>query len=371
MAVVRSHYPGFTVSSRPGGAQGPMAPLAPLLTSASGQVQVSPWIDATKDEEGKWQLPKYPCEVRGLAPDDPKNVSWRPGEYAQGVDNTDHDKNNILREWGGQKMWEGERPPREWNSRRLPPHMQELLKVPHMPGQPMKEMFARMKALEPRLFTDKYFTEVKRNLPQAWPHLLRRIRWAESFGINTEANPAEWAGQEKQLVPAVYLTPRFDTVTVCVGTSGASSSSSKVIPGVEYDYLELLYAKDQEGKLIQVVPFESCGMTPAVFWSYSFIPPKGTTSITPFASFKFRGVWKGDDIEWDSAVGSQDMDWFTNMDAETRRHMADPALLEDRSKAEVDAVKVPKREKEVPVLWPENSYQGNAAKARMWDQIPK
>jgi len=105
-----------------------MAPLAPILTYSSTQVQISPWLDAKQDEKGRWQLPEYPCEVRGLAPDDPKNSKWRPGSYIEGVDNVDYDKNNVMREWGGQKMWEGQRPPREWNPERLPESMQELLK---------------------------------------------------------------------------------------------------------------------------------------------------------------------------------------------------------------------------------------------------
>eukprot|EP00931_Biecheleriopsis_adriatica_P011272 TRINITY_DN112352_c0_g1_i1.p1 TRINITY_DN112352_c0_g1~~TRINITY_DN112352_c0_g1_i1.p1 ORF type:complete len:370 (-),score=71.15 TRINITY_DN112352_c0_g1_i1:101-1210(-) len=365
------------VVSKPGNATGPMAPLAPILTYSSTQVQISPWLDAKQDEKGRWQLPEYPCEVRGLAPDDPKNSKWRPGSYIEGVDNVDYDKNNVMREWGGQKMWEGQRPPREWNPERLPESMQELLKVPHMPGQPMKEMFARMKALQPKLFEDRFYSEIRRDLPKVWPHLLRRIRWAESFGLNTEAEPAEWSGQEELLVPAVYLTPRPDTVTICVGRASPSSQSiaslhrPEVAPGVEYDYCELLYAKDQEGKLIQVMPWESCGITPAIFWTFSFVPPKGTTSITPYASFKFRGVWKGDAIEWDPEQGSEDMMWFTNMDAEQRRQLADPALLEGAGKAQVEAIKLPKRVKEVPVLWPENSYQANVAKARAWEETQK
>ncbi|CAE8702963.1 unnamed protein product, partial [Polarella glacialis] len=80
--------------STPGKPSGPMAPLAPLLCTAQGKASVSPWVDAKQDEEGKWHLPEYPCEIRGLAPDDPKNQSWRPGEYQPGVDNVDHDQKN-------------------------------------------------------------------------------------------------------------------------------------------------------------------------------------------------------------------------------------------------------------------------------------
>lgn len=313
--IVRQPTASQTGARISGPANGSTAPVAQLLLSAQCKAKVSPWMDAKQDEDGNWQLPEYPCEIRGLAPDDPKNVRWRPGEYQMGVDNVDRDENNAIRQWGGQKMWEGDRPPWEWNPKRLPPNLQALLKVPHMPGQPLKEMFARMKALEPREFEDKYFSEILRDLPEAWPRYLRRIKWAEGFGIHTEDSPAEWSGQEDALVPAAYLTPRKDTVTMCVGIKGSSSSSSSSIrpsPGTEYDFLDFLYAKDQEGKLIQVMAFESSGMTPAVFWTYSFVPPIGTTSITPFASFRFRGVWKGMTIEWDPTVGSEDMRWFTD-----------------------------------------------------------
>ena len=50
-------------------------------------------------------------------------------------------------------------------------------------------------------------------------------------------------------VPAVYATPRPDTVTICVGVAGHDSKSGPPtvdIPGAEYDFLEFLYAKDQD-----------------------------------------------------------------------------------------------------------------------------
>eukprot|EP00933_Yihiella_yeosuensis_P038481 TRINITY_DN32418_c0_g1_i1.p1 TRINITY_DN32418_c0_g1~~TRINITY_DN32418_c0_g1_i1.p1 ORF type:complete len:338 (-),score=55.10 TRINITY_DN32418_c0_g1_i1:122-1135(-) len=331
-------------------------------------LQMSPWTNAKQDENGEWQLPYLPCEIAGLADDDPKNSPWRPGEYTLGVDNVISDENGAVREYSGQKMWEGDHPPREWNPKRLPQKVQNLLKVPHMPGQPTKETFARMKALEPRLFEDKHFNDILRDLPEGWPSMVRRIKWAEGFGINTEEEPAEWAGQEDSLVPAVYATPRPNTLTICVGMQGSSASSSKPPSGTEYDYLELLYAKDQEGKVIQVMPFACAGVRPASFWSYSFIPPVGTTSITPYAAFKIRGVWRGDPIQWDAKIGSEDMMWFTDMDPKQRKLLADESKLEGKSKYEVESIRYPKRDKEELRLWPDNSWEGNAAKARLWDK---
>mmetsp|Transcript_32323 Transcript_32323/g.72599 ORF Transcript_32323/g.72599 Transcript_32323/m.72599 type:complete len:365 (+) Transcript_32323:56-1150(+) len=351
-------------------------PLAPTLAALPVQVEISPWMDATQDEAGQWQLPEYPCELQGLAPDDPRNVKWRPGDFALGVDNVapvwDGEKMEFV-EYGGQKMWKGDLPPREWNPKRLPGNVQELLKVPHMPGQPVKEMFARMKALEPRMFEDRYFQDIRRDLPKDWEHQVKRLRWAEKRGIFTEASPGEWAGQEKLVVPAVYTTARPDTATICVGYAGVSESSLPPVrpaPGTEYDFLELLYVKDQEGKVVQVVPFESGGMTPSLFWTYSFQPPKGTTQLTPFASFAIRGVWQGDSIHWDPAEGSQDMDWFTNMPLAQRRQLADPDRLAGYQDTEAGLPRA-RREKELPKLWPENSWQGNVAKAHFWNDMQK
>lgn len=355
---------------------GPPVPLAPTLAALPAQVEISPWTDATQDETGQWQLPEYPCEIRGLAPDDPKNVKWRPGEFTLGVDNVatirDGDKEESI-EYAGQKFWDGELPPREWNPKRLPANVQELLKVPHMPRQPLKEMFARMKALEPRMFEDRFFADILRDLPKDWPYLVKKLRWAEERGIFTQAKPGEWAGQEELVVPAIYATGRPDTVTLCVSYAGLSEHESPPVrpaPGTEYDFLELLYAKDQEGTVVQVVPYESEGITPAVFWTCSFQPPRGTTSLTPFAAFKLRGVWQGDPIEWDPSKGSQEMDWFATMPIEQRRLLAEPGRALAPQPSEVDSQTRPRREKEMPVLWPENSWQGNVAKARFWDQTP-
>uniref|UniRef100_A0A7S4V9M1 Uncharacterized protein n=1 Tax=Alexandrium monilatum TaxID=311494 RepID=A0A7S4V9M1_9DINO len=333
---------------------------------------ISPWVDGVKDKSGAWQLPEYPCEIKGLGPEDPRAAPWKPGDYQMGVDNTDVDDNNNVRHWGGQKMWPGDKPPADWerNLRKYPQNVQDVLKVPHMPGQPVKEMFARMKALDPRPFEDKYFGEIHRDLPASWMSMVKRVKYAESYGIHTEEEPAEWQGQEDELTPAAYTTPRPDTVTVSVGVAGydpLKGAPTVDLEGVEYDYCEFLYAKDQEGKVIQIVPFENCGMNQALFCTFSFVPPLGTTSITPFASFKLRGVWKGLTIAWDESVGSEEMRWFTDMAPEMRLKLADKGKLEGKNKAQVDQVRFPKTKKHEPVLWPENSWEGNAAKARLWD----
>eukprot|EP00435_Cladocopium_sp_Y103_P016209 s943_g4.t1 len=150
-------------------------------------------------------------------------------------------------------------------------------------------------------------------------------------------------------------------------SSSDSSSSQPLSDGYEY------VAWRKFCRHLTVVPWESCGIYPAVFWTYSFKPPRGTSSLTPFAAFKLRGVWEGEAIEWDPTHGSEErlfeMDWFTNMAPELRRQLADPKLLEGPHKIEVESLPRPKREKELPVLWPENSWQGNVAKAKIWDQL--
>ena len=42
----------------------------------------------------------------------------------------------------------------------------------------LEEMFARMKALEPGLFEDRYYNDILRDLPKDWRYLLERIAWA-------------------------------------------------------------------------------------------------------------------------------------------------------------------------------------------------
>jgi len=160
-------------------------------------------------------------------------------------------------------------------------------------------------------------------------------------------------------------------VTICVGVAGHDSKSGPPtldIPGAEYDFLEFLYAKDQEGKLIQIMDFDPTGFTPSVFYTYSFVPPPGTTSITPFAAFKVRGAWRGAPIEWDPNVGSEEMRWFADMGPEVRAVLADSDKLDARARAQVLAVRHGKNRKAPPVLWPENSWEGNCAKARAWDE---
>jgi len=345
--------------------------LAPSIAALQDGEYVSPWVDAVRDKQGSWQLPQYPCEIKDLPAKHPKQKSWTPGNYEEGLDNTDLDEHNHIREWGGQKMWEGDRPPRDWDVNRFPEHVQALLRVPHMPGQPVKETFARLKALDPRPFQDKYFEEVLRDMVPEWPAMLRRAKYAESFGLHSEAEPSEWAGQEDELVPAAYPTPRPDTVTICVGVAGYDGRDGPPtveIAGAEYDFLEFLYARDQEGKLIQIVPFPNYGMSPTAFHTFSFVPPRGTSSITPFACFKIRGAWRGSPIEWDPEVGSDEMQWFTEMAPELRLQLADRTKLQPRSNAQVADVRPPRGEKQLPVLWPENSWEGNAAKARGWDE---
>jgi len=198
---------------------------------------------------------------------------------------------------------------------------------------------------------------------------VRRAQHVENFGVHTWDTPAEWAGQEEQLVPAVYVTPRPDIVTLCVGIAGHDASLEPgvlEIPGSEYDFLELLYARDQEGKIMQILPFPNHGLTPAIFCTFSFVPPRGTTSITPFAAFKIRGAWRGSPIEWDPEVGSDEMQWFTEMEPELRSRLADKGKLQAKHKEQIAAIRHHKLEKARPVLWPESSWEGNAAKARAW-----
>jgi hypothetical protein len=344
-------------------------------STAPKGLYISPWIDGAQDKSGAWSLPEYPCEIQGLWSEDPRNRPWIPGEWTDGVDNVEDDPlnpgNQIVH--GPKKLYEGSEPPPNFDVAKLPPTVQALAKVPHMPGQPLKEMFARMKALDARPFEDRHFDEIYRDMPESWPHMLRLATYAEGFGIHTESSPAEWAGQEDELVPSAYTTPRPDTVTLCVGIAGLDSShpgpATVEIEGAEYDYLEFLYAKDQEDKLITIMQFENRGIYPSIFNSYSFVPPKGTTSITPYACFKIRGVWAGTTIEWDESVGSEEMAWFTEMTPEERLALTDKKKMSAANQAQCDQIRYAKNRKAEPVLWPENSWEGNCAKARHWDAM--
>jgi len=328
---------------------------------------ISPWLDAKRREDGTWSLPEYPCEIRNVAPDDPRNKRWIPGEYQDGIDNATD--TSMTQTWSGQKLWDGDQQPLDWDVD-LPANVRRLAVVPHMPNQPMKEYFARLKALEPRHFSDRHFDDIFRNLPDDWVTMRRCILWAESFGIHTQTNPAEWAGQEKELLPAVYTTPRPNTVTICVGVLGSSEEETSERTNLtEYDYLEFLFAKDQEGRIIQVYSYPPSGACRNIFSTYSFIPPMGTTSITPFACFKLRGVWQGDSLEWDPRIKNEDMQWFTEMSPQLRNALVNKknidVNLEPCSSRRQDTRKTN------PVLWPDNSWQGNVAKARMWDELQK
>jgi hypothetical protein len=138
-------------------------------------------------------------------------------------------------------------------------------------------------------------------------------------------------------------------------------------PGAEYDFLEYLYAKDQEGKVINIQDYKCHGIEKLSFVEYSFAPPEGTSSITPYACFKIRGVWKGEKIEWDPYILNPDMDWFTEMPFEERIKLADEDKLQVPPEEEGQPSRKRKTRKELPKLWPENSWEGNCAKARNWD----
>lgn len=350
-------------------------PLAPSLNKSSVGIYVSPWVDGIKDKDGVWHLPEYECEIPGLNEYDPRNKKWSPGDWTPGVDNVapDPEDETKFREWGGQKLWPGEVKPPDWEKTLagFPEEVQEVLKVPHLPGQPLKEMFARMYAMDPRPFQDKHFEEAYRDLPKDEKKMRRFAKAKEDAYVHTEQDPAYWEGMEELSVPAVYPTPRPDTVTICVGIAGYDEAQDGPLPEhpeAYYDYLEYLYAKDQEGKVIQIRAGENCGMTKTIFNTYSFVPPVGTKSITPYAVFKIRGAWKGMPIVWDETVGSEEMLWFTKMPVEERMKRTDKMSATKKFQKEALSMKRPKEQKMLkPVLWPENSWEGNAARARTWD----
>lgn len=333
---------------------------------------VSPWTDAKKDADGKWALPSYDCEIKGLSKEDPKNAQWKPGEYDEGIDNVMNGK-----QWNGFGII-GEEDDLAFDPSLYPEVVQSLVKVPHMPGQPMKEMFARLKAVDPALFQDKHKFDIIRSLLPDWKKYCGYTKWAESFGIHLEKEPGEWAGQQMECVPSAYVTPKADAVTICVGIAKEPPKVDEEedwpvaeVPGAEFDFLTHLYAKDQEGKVISIFPYESHGIKKVSFATVSFSPPKGTQSITPYACFKIRGVWRGRTIEWNPEVENEAMQWFTDMSPAMRRELADPNLLSGESADAISNIRYKKSRKQLPVLWPENSWEGNALKARMWDQLNK
>jgi len=320
---------------------------------------ISPWHDAQHGDDGTLKLPRYPCEIAGLPENDKRRANWTPGEYDDGVDNKANDEGLM---WQGMKVFDDEKQKHEWE-RHLPSRAVRLLNIPHMPGQPMKEYFARLKAIEPRYFSDRHFEHILRDLPEGWERMIYETRWAETFGVHTEGSAAEWVGQEADCLPAAYCTARDEVVTICVGMADAADSVS--IPSVaEYDYLEYLYAKDQEGKVMQIRRYETFGILKNRFSTYSFVPPRGTASVTPFACFKIRGVWEGLTIEWDPSQRNEDMMWFTQMGPSLRSKLANVKKLRGKVKAEVEAFLQQAASPEQSARdWPPNSFEGNAEKA--------
>lgn len=337
--------------------------VVPFLAPLAGGI--NPWTDAKPDHTGQLQLPDYPSEIVGVS------TRWKPGEYIDGVDNVERNaEGNAIKEWGGQKAgYVAKMQTSSLDPFHYCENIEHLMKVPHMPGQPIKEMFARLKAAELRIFEDPDFLSIHRNLPQDWKRYAAYTRWSEGCGLNTEQAPSEWQGHEQECVPAAYATIRPDTVTLCVGIArDAGEQGGAPAPGADYDFLEYLYAKDQEEKVMQIIPFKSMGVEHVSFAQYSFVPPRGTSSITPYACFKIRGTWKGDKIPWDRGIANPDMDWFSDMNLQDRLALGNVDKI-DAPIAERTQLQKERSRKQLPKLWPENSWEGNAAKARMWDQM--
>merc|ERR1719265_2947945 len=119
--------------------------------------------------------------------DDPRIRDWVPGEYEDGLDNADPETESL---WGGLKQWEGETKPKGYT---CPEWAQKVFNVPHMPGQPLKEILAREKARDPRPFEDKFHSQKKRTLGEGWRHWVKCAKAAEKFGIATNDDPGEFA----------------------------------------------------------------------------------------------------------------------------------------------------------------------------------
>jgi len=314
-------------------------------------------------------------EIPKLKRDDPKCYNWRPGEWKNEVDNVD-DEGQL---WGGLKQWEGEEKPPGYE---CPEWAQKIFDVPYMPGQPLKELMAREKARDPRPSEDKFHKDKSYSMPEGWEYNLYGARLIEKFGIHTLSDMGEWEGQEADCIPEAHCAflheSQTDTVTILVGAGwfktkneteeGKNDGDVPEVPeveGAEYDFLEYLYAKDQEGKCIFIERFISPGITKDPLAAcFHFVPPKGTSKVTPYACFKIRGAWRGETIEWNSGIENEEYKWFTEMKPEMRKILADYDKLEPENKKKVDEIKYPKTRKKQPVLWGENSYEGNLLKAK-------
>lgn len=332
------------------------ANIVPHLAPIAGAF--SPWADAKPDAQGKLILPTYSCELPGV------DKEWTPGDYEDGVDNIEkNETGNNIKEWGGQRFNPGEREKPFWQQiASIYEEKPAITKVPHMPGQPIKEMFARLKAAEPRIFEDVDFLSIHRDLPEGWKKFVEYIHWSEGCGINTEQG-ADWKGHDTECLPAMYVSHREGVVVICVGIAqDAEEEGIQWAPGADYDFLEYLYAKDQDGNVIQIQPYKSMGLEKISFAQYSFVPPAGTSQITPYACFKLRGVWMGSPIPWSRDLENPDMAWFSERSVEERAALG---LGVPRASA---AERQKKSRKQLPKLWPENSWEGNAAKARFWDK---
>lgn len=301
--------------------------------------------------------------------------AWQPGEFQDGVDNVD-DEGMV---WGGLKQWEGDEKPPGYE---CPEWAQKIFDVPYMPGQPLKETLAREKARDARPFEDKFHKSKSYTMNEGWEYHMFGAKEAEKFGILTEADPGEWGGQEVDCVPEAHCAfmhvSQTDTVSVLVGKGWCKNKYEseegkndgevpevEIVDGAEFDFLEYLYAKDQEGKVIFIERFFSPGITKEPLAAcFHFVPPKGTSKVTPYASFKIRGVWRGETIAWNPTIENEESKWFTEMVPEVRKVLADYDKLEPENKKKVDEIKYPKAKKRELKLWPENSYEGNMLKQK-------
>merc|ERR1712192_349509 len=98
---------------------------------------------------------------------------------------------------------------------------------------------------------------------------------------------------------------------------------------------------DQEEKVIQIVPFAACGVMKHRLSTFTFVPPKGTAAITPFACFRIRGVWRGATLEWDPQVLNEDMQLFTDLSPDLRRMLAAKEQLDGPSLTQLEQLACP------------------------------